>query len=54
MVVGDGLAACAGGRARRQCVLRPAHGDSQIKLLGELQGRSAMMWVQGIGEWLTV
>jgi hypothetical protein len=27
MVTGGGLAACAGGRARRRCVPRPAHGD---------------------------
>jgi hypothetical protein len=39
VMVGVGLAACAGGRARRRCVLRPAHGSRiQSNLTGSFTG----------------
>jgi hypothetical protein len=33
VMAGTGLAACAGGRGRRRCVLRPAH-DGVVQLNG--------------------
>jgi hypothetical protein len=43
VVVGDGLAACASGRARRWCVLRPAHGG-RVKLKRSRIFRGGQRW----------
>jgi hypothetical protein len=43
VVVGNGLAACAGSRARRQCVLRPAHGG-RVKLKPSGSFRGGQRW----------
>jgi hypothetical protein len=47
-VTGGGLAACAGGRARRCCVLRPTHGGrAQSKCSGSFTGSQ---WCRGYKE----
>jgi hypothetical protein len=48
VVTGGGLAACAGGRARRRCVLRPAHGGrAQSKCSRSFTGSH---WCRGYKE----
>jgi hypothetical protein len=48
VVNGGGLAACAGGRTRRLCVLRPAHGGrAQSKCSGSFTGSQ---WCRGCNE----
>jgi hypothetical protein len=48
VVTGVGLAACASGRARRRCVLRPAHGGiAQSKCTGSFTGSQ---WCPGCKE----
>jgi hypothetical protein len=48
VVTGGGLATCAGGRARRRCVLRPAHGARlKSKCLGSFTGSQ---WCLGCKE----
>jgi hypothetical protein len=43
VVIVDGLAACAGGRARRRCMLRPAH-DGGVKLKRSGSFRGGQQW----------
>jgi hypothetical protein len=48
VVTGGGLAACAGGRARRRCVFRPAHGGRvKSKCSGSFTGSQ---WCRGCKE----
>jgi hypothetical protein len=48
VVTGGGLAACAGSRARRRCILRPAHDDrAQSKCSGSFTGSQ---WCRGCKE----